>query len=84
MRKLTPLVFTAILMLSGMAQAVAQCAMCAATVESNTNDGGHTAQTLNLGIMYLFFMPWTIISIVAFLFYRSYKKRKQAEKQLQS
>lgn len=62
-----------------MAQATAQCAMCAGTVQTNTNDGGHTALTLNTGILYLFFMPWTIIAIVAYLFYRNYKKRKQAE-----
>ena len=57
---------------------MAQCAMCRATVEKNVSEGEQLsiAANLNLGIMYLFLMPYAII-IVIWYFWR--KKSKQAK-----
>lgn len=54
----------------------AQCAMCAATVETHTKSGGSTALTLNDGIVYLLLMPWSFAALIGYLWYRNYKRRK--------
>ena len=56
-------------------QAVAQCAMCRATVENNVSAGETSlASGLNLGILYLFFTPYLVIGVIAFFWYRNSKK----------
>ncbi len=46
----------------------AQCAMCKATAEQGDQRG------LNLGILYLFLMPYTIVATIAFVWWRNRKK----------
>jgi hypothetical protein len=56
-------------------QAVAQCAMCRTTIENNVSAGDTSlASGLNLGIMYLFFAPYLVIGVIAYLWYRNSKK----------
>ena len=56
----------------------AQCAMCRATVESNANHGDiATALGLNKGIIYLFFTPYILVSILTFFFWKQHKKYKK-------
>ncbi|MEX2336114.1 MAG: hypothetical protein WD555_02445 [Fulvivirga sp.] len=59
----------------------AQCAMCRATVENNISNGDTSIGAgLNFGILYLFSMPYLIIAVVAYLWYRKSKadaKNKQ-------
>ncbi len=51
--------------------ALAQCAMCRATVETNVNYGeASLASGLNLGILYLFVAPYLVIGTIAFFWYR--------------
>lgn len=51
--------------------ALAQCAMCRATVETNVNYGeASLASGLNLGILYLFAAPYLVIGTIAFFWYR--------------
>lgn len=55
----------------------AQCAMCRASVENNVANGDTSvAAGLNLGIMYLFVMPYLIAMVIGFFWYRNAKKRK--------
>ena len=54
-----------------------QCAMCKATAESNMNGGDSMAAGLNVGIVYLMFIPYLLIAVVAFMIY---KHRKNAHK----
>lgn len=55
----------------------AQCAMCRASVENNVSNGDTSvAAGLNLGIMYLFVMPYLIAMVLGFFWYRNAKKRK--------
>lgn len=70
------LLLTLIFTVLGYASGLAQCAMCAATVESHTTGGGGTALTLNDGIVYLLLMPWFFAGVVGYLWYRFYKRRK--------
>lgn len=49
----------------------AQCAMCKATAEQSDQVG------LNLGILYLFLMPYTIVATLAFFWWRNKKKEEE-------
>ena len=60
--------------------AMAQCAMCRATVENNVSNGDTSIGAgLNFGILYLFVMPYLVIGVVGFLWYR--KSKVDAKKQ---
>ncbi|MFD2037084.1 hypothetical protein ACFSKL_19960 [Belliella marina] len=55
----------------------AQCAMCRASVENNISNGDTTIGAgLNMGILYLFAMPYLIAAVIGYLWYRNAKKRK--------
>jgi hypothetical protein len=55
--------------------AVAQCAMCRATLENNVSNGNPgIAAGINTGIMYLFFAPYLAVAALAFMWYRTSKK----------
>lgn len=52
----------------------AQCAMCRTQIVNNVSHGETSlAAGLNLGILYLFFTPYLLIGVVAYLWYRSSK-----------
>lgn len=49
----------------------AQCAMCRATAETaSQNSSGSLAEGLNSGILYLMLIPYTLLMIVALVFFR--------------
>lgn len=59
----------------GIQEAIAQCAMCRATVENNVSAGDPgIASGLNFGIMYLFITPYLAIMVIAYFWYKSSKK----------
>lgn len=73
------LLLTLILSISAFA-VQSQCAMCRSTLENNVSDKtdmGLAAQ-LNTGIIYLFSMPYLIIAVIAFLWYRQSRKKAHA------
>jgi len=52
--------------------ASAQCAMCRGSLESSVSQGNSNfAAGINKGILYLLLMPYTLISIIAYLWYKS-------------
>lgn len=54
---------------------MAQCAMCRGTVESTVSNGrSAVASNLNLGILYLFLVPYLSVATIAYLWYRNSKK----------
>ena len=57
------------------AHANAQCAMCTATVESSSANGGGAANGLNNGIMYLLAAPYLAVAIVGYIWYKKYRKK---------
>jgi len=57
--------------------AMAQCAMCRASVENNVSNGETSIGAgLNLGILYLLMMPYLIALVIGALWYRASKKKK--------
>ena len=67
-------------------QSWAQCAMCAATVESNQKAGqGGIGTSLNTGILYLMILPYIMFSIIAYFWYKNAKRQKtEAQKRAQA
>jgi hypothetical protein len=56
----------------------AQCAMCRGTVESSMGNGRNNVGVgLNTGIMYLFVMPYLLVGVIGYLWYRNSKKVQQ-------
>jgi hypothetical protein len=49
----------------------AQCAMCRTQIKNNVSHGEtELAAGLNNGIMFLFFTPYIIVGVIAFLWYK--------------
>lgn len=63
-------------MLLSLQQTMAQCAMCRTTLENNVSQGEGLAMGagLNTGILLLFFAPYVVVGIVAFLWYKKSKE----------
>lgn len=58
----------------------AQCAMCRTQVVNNVSAGETSfAAGLNMGILYLFFTPYILIGVVAFMWFKHSKVREQKE-----
>ncbi len=55
--------------------ASAQCALCKANITTSNN--AELAQGINQGIIYLFVIPYLLVGIVAYLWYKNYKKISQ-------
>ncbi len=53
----------------------AQCAQCAATVETNSKNGGSAANGLNKGILFLLGAPYLAVAAVGFLWYKKYRRK---------
>ncbi|AFL86265.1 hypothetical protein Belba_3782 [Belliella baltica DSM 15883] len=77
MNKIKKIVFVIIAFLFTQTASFAQCAMCRASVENNVSNGDTSIGAgLNMGILYLFIMPYMIAMIIGYLWYRNAKKRK--------
>ena len=64
-------------------EATAQCAMCRASVENSISDGGRVfGAGLNKGILYLMLMPYIIIAIIGYAWYRNSKKYTEQRRKL--
>jgi len=53
--------------------------MCKMSAEAGTKAGNTQALGINPAILYLAAFPYIIITTIAFLFWRNYKKRKKEE-----
>ena len=49
---------------------IAQCAMCKSTVESGSANGESMARGLNTGILYLMAIPYVILMIGGYFFFK--------------
>ncbi len=59
-----------VLLLIGNANTYAQCAMCKTSVESDLNNGGSIGKELNTGILYLMTLPYIILMLGAYFFFK--------------
>jgi hypothetical protein len=58
--------------------AKAQCAMCRASVENSISaDSESFGASLNTGILYLFVIPYLLVALIAFLWYRGSHKNEK-------
>ena len=65
------LLSTALMLIAGLNQIMAQCAMCRTTIENNVSAGDTALGSgLNMGILYLFVTPYLIIATIAYLWYK--------------
>lgn len=53
----------------------AQCAQCAATVETNTKSGGNAAKGLNKGILFLLGAPYFAVAAGGYIWYKKYRRK---------
>ena len=53
----------------------AQCAQCAATVESNAKSGDKTANGLNKGILFLLATPYLAVTAVGIIWYKKFRRK---------
>ncbi|MCS3734721.1 hypothetical protein [Mucilaginibacter dorajii] len=53
----------------------AQCAQCAATVETNTKEGGNAAKGLNKGILFLLGAPYLAVAAGGYVWYKNYRRK---------
>ncbi|WP_339712516.1 hypothetical protein [Cyclobacterium amurskyense] len=69
-------VFT--MLLVSVQSAMAQCAMCRATVENNVSNGDTTVgAALNIGILYLFLAPYLLLMTLGYFWYKNAKRKKK-------
>lgn len=63
-----------LLVASAAGDVAAQCAMCRTTLENNYSNGDPgIAAGINTGILYLLSMPYLVVGILAYLWYKSSK-----------
>ena len=61
---------TALLLMANKTAIFAQCAMCKSTVESDMENGNSMAQGLNTGILYLMAIPYIILMLGGYFFFK--------------
>ena len=54
---------------------VAQCPMCSMAAESNLKAGGAAGRGLNIGILYLYILPYLVTATLGILWYKNQRKR---------
>jgi len=53
----------------------AQCAACAATVETNAKSGDTATKGLNKGIIFLLAAPYLVVALGGFVWYKNYRRK---------
>lgn len=57
----------------------AQCPMCRMSAESNLANGGTAGRGLNKGILYMLSLPYIIIGLLGFVWYKNRRKNSFEE-----
>lgn len=52
----------------------AQCPMCRMSAETNLRNGGTEGQGLNVGILYMLAIPYILVSVIGFLWWKNRSK----------
>lgn len=79
------LLITTAFFIINISMSFAQCAMCRATVDSNLSEGrGVIGTGLNFGIMYLFIMPYLLVGVLIFMYFKVGKKELAKRLQLEN
>ena len=74
MRKwLFVLILLAIFIVLGQDDLAAQCPMCRMSAESNLKDGGTAGKGLNAGILYMLSMPYLLVGVLGYIWWKNRK-----------
>lgn len=73
-RRSVLMMFVIILLVMVCGEIAAQCPMCRIAAESNLENGGTTGKGLNRGILYLLMMPYFIVGLIGFIWYKNRNK----------
>jgi len=68
---ITILTLSLLLIMSLSGDVAAQCPMCKIAAESNLENGGTAGKGLNQGILWMFSMPYVMVGLIGFLWYRN-------------
>ena len=66
--------FVVVVLCFVVAESFAQCPMCRIAAESNLENGGSAGLGLNSGILYMLMMPYILVALLGYLWYRNRKK----------
>jgi hypothetical protein len=78
MNKTTAAILITVFLFFVNVMAIAQCAMCRASVENSISENSDSfGASLNTGILYLFAMPYLLITLIAFFWFRASRKNQR-------
>ena len=60
---------------------MAQCPMCRMSLESNLEDGGTMGRTINAGILYMLGMPYLLVGLLGYIWYKNRKKMEAGQEE---
>jgi len=59
--------------------AIAQCPMCRMSAESNLKSGGTAGKGLNAGILYMLALPYTLVGVIGFIWWKNNRRYREDE-----
>ncbi len=71
------ILFTIAILLSLTLELYSQCPMCKIAAESNLENGGTAGKGLNTGILYMLSLPYLLIGLIGFIWYRNRSKDEE-------
>jgi len=57
----------------------AQCPMCKMSAESNLKNGGTAGKGLNTGILYMLALPYTLVGVIGYIWWKNNRRYKEDE-----
>lgn len=57
----------------------AQCPMCKMSAESNLKSGGTAGKGLNAGILYMLALPYTLVGVLGFIWWKNNRRYREDE-----
>ena len=73
------IIIVILIFISPFSELVAQCPMCKIAAESNLENGGTAGKGLNQGIMWMFSMPYIMVGLIGFLWYRNKRSEEEVD-----
>jgi hypothetical protein len=76
------LLFVVLLSLGGIVapqETFAQCPMCKMSAESNLKNGGTAGKGLNTGILYMLALPYSLVGVIGFIWWRNNRRFREDE-----
>lgn len=82
MKRVKQIFLVLVLSLSGTfwtGHAEAQCPMCKMSAESNLKNGGTAGKGLNKGILYMLMLPYTLVGVIGFIWWKNNRRYREDE-----